>query len=56
LTWLVTKSQCGRAMTWHGSVDGVGAVVVVGLTPAWPNVGNGQGLDNDERSWVHPHL
>jgi hypothetical protein len=41
---------------WHGLVDGVGAVMVVGLTPAWPNVGNDQGLDDDERSWVHPHL
>jgi len=43
-------------MMWHISGDGVGAVMVVGLTLAWPDVGNGQGLDDDEHSWVHPHL
>jgi len=43
-------------MTWHRSVRGVGAVVVGNLTLAWPNVGNDQGLDDDERSWVYPHL
>jgi len=38
-------------MTWHRSVCSVGAVVVVSLTLAGPNVGNGQGLDSDNRSW-----
>ena len=36
---------------WHISGDGVGAVMVVGLTLAWPDVGNGQGLDSDDCSW-----
>jgi hypothetical protein len=46
-TRLVDKNRCGWAMMWPRSVHGVGAVVVVNLTLARPNVGNGQGLHDE---------
>ena len=35
-------------MTWHRSVHRVGAAVVVNRTLAWPDVGNDQGIDDDD--------